>query len=168
GIWSVAQDRDEPWVLQLLEQCGEPSQPNLAGHTAPVQQWGFGGDRQMPLPVPPPQHYASCNRHLGVCRLLLQQGTHCDTCTPSGATPLHRASYCSHLAVARLLLAHGTNPATANKDGRTSLHKLAEQGHRELCTLLLWYSPALAGVCDAKGQWPRDVADLAVQDLLNT
>ncbi|XP_009468932.1 PREDICTED: ankyrin repeat domain-containing protein 39 [Nipponia nippon] len=87
---------------------------------------------------------------------------------PSGATPLHCISYCSHLAVTWLLLAHGANPATANEDSCTSLHKAAKQGHRELCTLLLWYSPALAGVCDAKGQWPRDVADLVVQDLLDT
>lgn len=42
----------------------------------------------------------------------------------------------------------------------------AEQGHRELCALLLRHSPALAGVCDAKGRCPRDVAHPVVQDLL--
>ncbi|XP_075030897.1 ankyrin repeat domain-containing protein 39 isoform X2 [Calonectris borealis] len=148
GIWSAARDGDEPRVLQLLERRGEPSQPDLAGYTA--------------------LHYASRNGHLGVCRLLLQRGARCDARTPGGATPLHRASYCGHLAVARLLLAHGADPATADEDGRTSLHKAAEQGHRELCALLLRHSPALAGIRDAKGRRPRDVADPAVQDLLDT
>ncbi|NXS50199.1 ANR39 protein, partial [Balaeniceps rex] len=146
GIWSAARDGDEPRVLQLLERRGEPSQPDLAGYTALVRR----------------------NGRLGVCRLLLQWGARCDARTPGGATPLHRASYCGHLAVARLLLAHGADPAAADEDGRTSLHKAAEQGHRELCALLLRHSPALAGICDAKGRRPCDVADPAVQDLLDT
>ncbi|KAM9608140.1 ankyrin repeat domain-containing protein 39 [Morphnus guianensis] len=148
GIWSAARDGDEPRVLELLERRGEPSQPDLAGYTA--------------------LHYASRNGHLGVCRLLLQRGARCDARTPGGATPLHRASYCGHVAVARLLLAHGADPAAADEDGRTSLHKAAEQGHRELCALFLRHSPALAGICDAKGRRPRDVAHPAVRDLLDT
>ena len=76
-----------------------------------------------PLPTTP-QHYASRNGHLGVCRLLLQRGAHCNARTPGGATALHRASYCGHVAVARLLLAHGADPAAADGDGRTSLHKV--------------------------------------------
>lgn len=44
----------------------------------------------------------------------------------------------------------------------------AEQGHRELCALFLQHSPALAGIRDAKGRRPRDVADPAVRDLLDT
>ncbi|NXH18826.1 ANR39 protein, partial [Bucco capensis] len=115
-----------------------------------------------------PQHYASRNGHLGVCQLLLQRGARCDARTPGGATPLHRASYCGHLAIAQLLLAHGADPAAADGDGRTSLHKAAEQGHRELCALLLGHSPALAGLQDAKGRCPRDVAHSTVQDLLGT
>ncbi|XP_042657484.1 ankyrin repeat domain-containing protein 39 [Tyto alba] len=148
GIWSAARDGDEPRVLRLLERRGEPSQPDLAGYTA--------------------LHYASRNGHLGVCRLLLQRGAHCDARTPGGATPLHRASYCGHLAIARLLLAHGADPAAADQDGRTSLHKAAEQGHRELCALLLRHSPALTDLRDAKGRRPRDVAHAAVWDLLDT
>ncbi|NWY61070.1 ANR39 protein, partial [Chionis minor] len=148
GIWSAALDGDEPRVLELLERRGEPSQPDTAGYTA--------------------LHYASRNGHLGVCRLLLRWGARCDARTPGGATPLHRASYCGHLAIARLLLAHGADPAAADEDGRTSLHKAAEQGHRELCALLLRHNPALAGIGDAKGRRPRDVADAAVRDLLDT
>ncbi|NXI47689.1 ANR39 protein, partial [Galbula dea] len=137
GVWAAARDGDEPRVLQLLERRGEPSQPDLAGYTA--------------------LHYASRNGHLGVCRLLLRWGAHCNARTPGGATPLHRASYCGHLAVAQLLLAHGADAAATDEDGWTSLHKAAEQGHRELCVLLLEHSPALADVCDAKGRCPRDV-----------
>ncbi|XP_042694250.1 ankyrin repeat domain-containing protein 39 [Centrocercus urophasianus] len=146
GIWAAARDGDEARVLQLLERRGEPSQPDLAGYTA--------------------LHYASRNGHLGVCRLLLQRGAHCNARTPGGATALHRASYCGHVAVARLLLAHGADPAAADGDGRTSLHKAAERGHRELCVLLLQNSPALLAARDAKGRRPRDTADPAVWDLL--
>lgn len=71
-----------------------------------------------------PQHYASRNGHLGVCRLLLQRGARCNARTPGGATPLHRASYCGHLPIARLLLAHGADPLATDGDGRTSLHKV--------------------------------------------
>ncbi|NXN20804.1 ANR39 protein, partial [Nycticryphes semicollaris] len=148
GIWSAARDGDEQRVLELLERRGEPSQTDTAGYTA--------------------LHYASRNGHLGVCQLLLQWGAHCDARTPGGATPLHRATYCGHLAIARLLLAHGADPAAADGDGRTSLHKAAEQGHRELCVLLLGHSPALVTVPDAKGRLPRDVAEVAVRDLLDT
>ncbi|KAM6341838.1 ANR39 protein, partial [Podargus strigoides] len=147
GIWAAARDGDEQRVLELLERRGEPSQPDLAGYTA--------------------LHYASRNGHLGVCQLLLRWGARCDARTPGGATPLHRASYCGHLAIARLLLAHGADPAAIDLDGRTSLHKAAEQGHRELCALLLQHSPALAGVSDAKGRRPHDMAHAMVQDLLD-
>ncbi|XP_021230539.1 ankyrin repeat domain-containing protein 39 isoform X1 [Numida meleagris] len=175
GIWAAARDGDEARVQQLLERRGEPSQPDLAGYTA--------------------LHYASRNGHLGVCRLLLQHGAHCNARTPGGATALHRASYCGHAAVARLLLAHGADPAAADGDGRTSLHKVrggsegtvplggggpyravgdapvartqaAERGHRELCVLLLQHGPALLAARDAKGRRPRDTADPAVWDLL--
>ncbi|XP_065603672.1 ankyrin repeat domain-containing protein 39 [Cyrtonyx montezumae] len=146
GIWAAARDGDETRVLHLLERRGEPSQPDLAGYTA--------------------LHYASRNGHLGVCRLLLQHGAHCNARTPGGATALHRASYCGHVAVARLLLAHGADPAAADGDGRTSLHKAAERGHRELCVLLLQHGPALRAARDAKGRRPRDTADPAVWDLL--
>ncbi|XP_053905606.1 ankyrin repeat domain-containing protein 39 [Cuculus canorus] len=148
GIWSAARDGDEARVLELLERHGEPGQPDEAGYTA--------------------LHYASRNGHLGVCQLLLGRGARCDARTPGGATPLHRASYCGHLAITRLLLAHGADPAATDSDGHTSLHKAAEQGHRELCVLLLQHSPALAGLRDAKGRCPRDVAAPAVQDLLDT
>ncbi|XP_041327119.1 ankyrin repeat domain-containing protein 39-like [Pyrgilauda ruficollis] len=118
--------------------------------------------------APCPQHYASRNGHLGVCRLLLERGAPCDARTPGGATPLHRACYCGHRAVTELLLAHGADPAAADGDGKTGLHKAAEQGHRELCALLLRQRPALAALRDARGRSPRDGAHPAVRDLLDT
>ncbi|XP_075030896.1 ankyrin repeat domain-containing protein 39 isoform X1 [Calonectris borealis] len=166
-----------PGCCSCWSAGGSPASPTWRGTRRWYGRRGDGGTGRghadppahtPACPVPSPQHYASRNGHLGVCRLLLQRGARCDARTPGGATPLHRASYCGHLAVARLLLAHGADPATADEDGRTSLHKAAEQGHRELCALLLRHSPALAGIRDAKGRRPRDVADPAVQDLLDT
>ncbi|XP_041260559.1 ankyrin repeat domain-containing protein 39 isoform X2 [Onychostruthus taczanowskii] len=84
---------------------------------------GVPGVAGSPEAAPCPQHYASRNGHLGVCRLLLERGAPCDARTPGGATPLHRACYRGHRAVTELLLAHGADPAAADGDGKTGLHK---------------------------------------------
>uniref|UniRef100_A0A8B9VDP1 Ankyrin repeat domain 39 n=1 Tax=Anas zonorhyncha TaxID=75864 RepID=A0A8B9VDP1_9AVES len=151
-----------PGVRQsLAEMDFETGEGAPAGHRLPG-----GGEAAQP-PRCPPQHYASRNGHLGVCRLLLQRGARCDARTPGGATALHRACYCGHLPVVRLLLEHGADPSAADGDGRTGLHKAAECGHRDVCALLLQLDPTLAAARDARGRRPCDTADPALRDLLD-
>jgi len=102
---------------------------------------------------------ASLSGHAALVRALLNAGANASLADEGGGTALMRACARGHVAVAQDLLEARADPdAVESDDGTTALHSAAAAGHQTVVALLLRHG-AEAGVRDAAGQTPCDLAE---------
>jgi ankyrin repeat protein len=77
--------------------------------------------------------------HVGVIRILLEQGADPAARNSDGRTPFHLASWGGHVEVIRILLELGADPAAWNSDGQIPSHLASESGHEEVIQVLSQY-----------------------------
>ena len=77
-----------------------------------------------------PLHYACCEGHLEVARLLLENGADVSTENNDGITPVQCAVQLGHVAVAALLLEYGAELPTETDEPMTELEAVALLGCR--------------------------------------
>ena len=140
---------------------------HVAGSIGVIQWLLDMGARQTPSDHgDTPLHYACCDGHMEIVKLLLQHmDIHGQVQTPNiyGATPLHRACWAGNMEIVKLLLSrmdiHG-QVQTPNNDGDTPLHHACWRGHTEIVKLLLSHMDTHGQVQtrNNKGELPIDIA----------
>jgi uncharacterized protein len=83
-----------------------------------------------------PLHSAAANRHLEICRLLLEHEAPVNATQADDFTPLHEAAQNGQLELVRLLLEYGASVNARKSDGQTPLALAEEYGHPEVAKLL--------------------------------
>lgn len=83
-----------------------------------------------------PLHSAVAARHLGIARLLLEQGAEAYAKQEAGYTPLHEAAQNGQTDMVKLLLAYGADVHTRKDDGQTPLATALAYGQKEVADLL--------------------------------
>ena len=84
-----------------------------------------------------PFHWATQNRDLEICQVLLEHGAALDKTNVNQETPLHVASLSGHLEMARFLIGQGANTTSKDKDGDIPLHNASRRGHLDLVEMFL-------------------------------
>jgi ankyrin repeat protein len=107
-----------------------------------------------------PLHWAACNGHLEVAKLLVANGAAVGAQAYSGQTPLHVAAECGHIDVARFLVANGAPVNDKNADGDTPVHCAAWGGNLEVIKFLLGEAGAFYDAKDGLGRTALDIARL--------
>lgn len=106
-----------------------------------------------------PLHAAVYHGHPGCVQRLIQAGAWLDCPTPTGHTPLHQAAMFGRADCAALMLAAGAYPAAKTALRRsTPLHCATFHRHCAVLQQLLGAAPAAAGVRDADGRTPLELA----------
>jgi ankyrin repeat protein len=83
-----------------------------------------------------PLHSAAANRHLEICRLLLEHGAPVNATQADDFTPLHEAAQNGQIELVRLLLDYGAEVNAHKSDGQTPLALAIEYGHPEVAEVL--------------------------------
>ncbi|KAH8816506.1 hypothetical protein F5884DRAFT_896275 [Xylogone sp. PMI_703] len=86
---------------------------------------------------PAPLLSAAAEGHIGVVKLLLENGADITILSNRRWTPLHLASYNGHIEVVKLLLEKGADVTIINNRGWTPLHLASYNGYIEVVKLLL-------------------------------
>lgn len=95
----------------------------LLAHGANVHQLATNAQRVNAL------HAASANKHLNICRVLIESGIDVNAAQEGGFTPLQAAAQNGQLELVELLLQHGANAKSTNKDGQTALDIARANNH---------------------------------------
>lgn len=95
----------------------------LLNHGANVHQAATNAQRVNAL------HAASANKHLAICRLLIERGVDVNATQEGGSTPLHAAAQNGQLELVDLLLSHGANPHAKTDSGQTALDLARTHNH---------------------------------------
>lgn len=95
----------------------------LLAHGANVHQTATNAQRVNAL------HAASANKHLTICRTLIESGIDVNAAQEGGFTPLQAAAQNGQLELVELLLQHGANAQATNKDGQTALDIARANNH---------------------------------------
>jgi uncharacterized protein len=83
-----------------------------------------------------PLHSAAANRHLEICRMLLENGAPVNATQADDFTPLHEAAQNGQLEMVRLLLDYGAEVNVRKTDSLTPLTLAVQYGHVEVVELL--------------------------------
>ena len=102
----------------------------LLDHGADVQQAATNAQRVNAL------HAASANRHLDICRMLIEKGIDVNAKQEGGFTPLQEAAHNGQLELVDLLLEHGADARTKNDQGQTALDVARASNHPEVVKAL--------------------------------
>ena len=102
----------------------------LLDQGADVQQAATNAQRVNAL------HAASANRHLNICRMLIDKGIDVNAKQEGGFTPLQEAAQNGQLELVELLLQHGADAAAKNDQGQTALDIARESNHPEVVKIL--------------------------------
>jgi ankyrin repeat protein len=83
-----------------------------------------------------PLNSAAAGQHLGIARLLLDNGADPNAIQEGGFTPLHSAAQNGQVDMVRLLLERGADPGIRAQDGKTARDYALEAGEVEAAALL--------------------------------
>jgi uncharacterized protein len=83
-----------------------------------------------------PLHSACAGRHLGVVKLLLEQGANFDAKQDRGFTPLHEAAHLGDKYMADMLIKAGADRSARNDAGETPADVARAAGHEPLAEIL--------------------------------
>lgn len=81
-------------------------------------------------------HAASANRHLNICRILIDHGIDVNTKQEGGFTPLQAAAQNGQLELVELLLENGADTTAKNDEGQTALDIAHTNNHPEVAQRL--------------------------------
>ncbi|KAL7286517.1 hypothetical protein TKK_0019253 [Trichogramma kaykai] len=138
GIWFAAQNNDMERLKTLLKKGVSPDIEDHSGYTA--------------------LHYAARNRHVNICRELLDRGANVNATTRSGkATALQRAATQGCNNVIELLLKRNANPDMQDSDGFTALHRAVMSESVGAVKLLI--PKTNLNLCDKLGRTAKQLAE---------
>ena len=86
-------------------------------------------------------HAGSANRHLDICRMLIDKGIDVNAKQEDGFIPLQEAAQNGQLELVELLLAHGADVTAKNDKGQTALDIARESKHPEVVKVLETVAP---------------------------
>jgi uncharacterized protein len=83
-----------------------------------------------------PLHSACTNRHLGIVKILIEQGADVNAKQERGFAPLHEAGHVGDKNMADMLIKAGADRSMRNDDGKSPADIARENGHTALADIL--------------------------------